>query len=86
MALQLFLPNLPGIIFTFQATWFIPNNNKNLRDDTPDNTSTPGNVVCLLMADTPTNVLVRLIMFNVLLDYSSLHFKIPLFTVFHKYV
>ena len=86
MALQLFLPNLPGIIFTFQATWFIPNNNKNLLDDTPDNTSMPGNVVRLLMAGMPTNVFVSLIMINVLLDYSSLHFKIALFTVFHKYV
>ena len=86
MALQLFPPNFPGIIFTFQAMWFIPNNNQNLRDDMPDNTGMPGNVVCLLMAGTPTNVLVCLIMINVLLDYSSLHFKIPLFTVFHKYV
>ena len=64
MVLQLFLPNLLGIIFTTQTMWFIPSNNKNLHDDTPDNTGTPGNVVCLLMAGMPINVLVCLIMFS----------------------
>ena len=29
--------------------WFIPNNNKNLRADMPDNAGTPDNVVRLLM-------------------------------------
>ena len=87
MVLQLFLPNLPGIIFTSQAMWFIPNNNKNLCDDTPDNTSTPGNVVHLLMASMPTNVLVCLIMFNVLLDiqvYASKYLCLQFFTNMHK--
>ena len=64
MVLQLFPPKLPGIISTTQTTLFIPNNNKNLCDKMPDNTSTPGNVVCLLMAGMPINVSVCLIMFS----------------------
>ena len=64
MVLQLFPPKLPGIISTTQTTWFIPNNNKNLCNNTPDNTGMPGNVVRLLMVGTPINVLVCLIMFS----------------------
>ena len=78
-----FPPNSPSIIFTFQTTWFIPNNNKIVCDNTPDNTGTPGNVVCLLMAGTPTNVLVRLIMFDVLFDfqvYTSKYLCLQFFT------
>ena len=55
---------MTGIISTIPTTWFISNNNKNLCNDMPDNTGTPGNVVCLLMASMPINVLVSLIMFS----------------------
>ena len=62
MVLQ-FSCQIRQVLFHSVKTGFISSHQQSLRDDTPDNTGTPINMVCLLINDMPVNVLVCLVMF-----------------------